>query len=345
MNLNNIASFFIASISIVVVLIAGKSLLIPFVFALLLWILVREIKTIMDKVGFIRRRFPSWLKSLITSAFILSVLGLISKVLLLSMTSLAKSYKDYQSNIEIISEKINSSLNLNVTDLIAKQSIDFDFGKILGSILNSISELVGSTFMILIYVLFIFLEESNFQKKLKLVFTKENQFDQVSNILDRIEHSVTNYLGLKVLVSLTTGLLSYTVLLLIGIDSPVFWAFLIFILNFIPTIGSLIATAFPALFSILQFGEFTPALMILLFVGSIQVIVGNIIEPKLMGNSLNISSLVAILALSFWGAVWGIIGMILSIPITVITVIIFSQFDQTKSVALMLSEKGILNEK
>ena len=122
--------------------------------------------------------------------------------------------------------------------------------------------------------------------------------------------------------------------------SPVFWAFLIFLLNFIPTIGSLIATTFPAVFALLQFGEFSYLVMVLVFVGLIQVAVGNVLEPKLMGNSLNISPLVAILSLTFWGAIWGVTGMFLSVPITVILVIIFSHFESTRPVAIMLSEKG-----
>ena len=137
-----------------------------------------------------------------------------------------------------------------------------------------------------------------------------------------------------------TGVLSFFVLLLIGVDAPLFWAFLIFILNFIPTIGSLIATAFPAVFSMLQFGEFTPALMVLAFVGAIQIIVGNLIEPRLMGSSLNISPLVVFLTLALWGLIWGVTGMLLSVPITVILIIILSEFEGTRSLAIMLSQKG-----
>ena len=142
------------------------------------------------------------------------------------------------------------------------------------------------------------------------------------------------------MVSFLTGFLSYIALAIIGIDAPLFWALLIFLLNFIPTIGSLIATIFPMIFCLLQFGELSQGIMVLIFVGAIQILVGNIIEPKVMGNSMNISPLVTILSLSFWGAVWGITGMILSVPITVILIIIFAQFNSTKRAAILLSEKG-----
>lgn len=162
----------------------------------------------------------------------------------------------------------------------------------------------------------------------------------MSIVLNKVDKSISGYLTLKTLVSVITGVLSYAALFIIGVKAAAFWAFLIFLLNYIPTIGSLIATLFPAIFAMLQFGDFVPALWVLFIVGAIQLIVGNIVEPKVMGNSLNISALTVILALSFWGALWGITGMILSVPITVIMIIVFSEFPSTRPVAIMLSEKG-----
>jgi predicted PurR-regulated permease PerM len=228
--------------------------------------------------------------------------------------------------------------------LVQGHSGDIDFGSILGSLFNSLTDILSSAFMITLYALFVFLEEAKFRTKLKSVFSSKEKFEQVYNILNTIEISISKYLTLKTFVSLITGFLSYIALAIIGIDSPIFWALIIFIFNFIPTVGSLAGTLFPAVFCLLQFGEFGPALLVLSIVGVIQVLVGNILEPKLMGNSMNLSPLVSILALSLWGAIWGVTGMILSIPITVIIVIICSQFEATKSVAIMLSEKGEINK-
>ena len=136
----------------------------------------------------------------------------------------------------------------------------------------------------------------------------------------------------------------WAILLFIGVDAPVFWAFLIFVLNFIPTIGSLIATLFPAIFALLQFGEFTPGILVLAIVGTIQLIVGNFIEPRVMGNSLNISPLVVFLTLAIWGVIWGITGMLLSVPITVILIIVMSEFPSTQPLAILLSQKGSINK-
>ena len=124
-----------------------------------------------------------------------------------------------------------------------------------------------------------------------------------------------------------------------------FWAFLIFILNYIPTIGYLIATLFPALISLLQFGTFINPMIVLVAIGSIQFLVGNVIEPKLMGNSLNVSPLVVLISLAFWGTIWGVTGMILSVTITIMIIISCSQFKSTKWIAILLSENGNILEK
>lgn len=344
MNIKNIAYLFITITTIVVVLIFGQPLIIPFIIALLLWFTVRVIRSYIERVNFINNKFPFWLKNLVTSLFMIVVLGFASKILTNSINELARSYKKYQVNVDFLINKTNEAFNIDLIDIMKVHAGEFEFGTILSSIFNSLTDIFGSAFMIVIYALFIFIEEAYFRTKLKNVFTRNDQYTKISTVLERIEKSVAKYLGLKTFVSLITGVLSYFALLFIGIDSPVFWAFLIFLLNFIPTIGSLIATLFPAVFCLLQFGEFGPGIMVLLIVGAIQVVVGNILEPKLMGNSLNLSALVTIVALSFWGAIWGVTGMILSIPITVILVIVFSQFPSTRPFAIMLSEKGEIEE-
>jgi predicted PurR-regulated permease PerM len=338
--MKNTAYFFITIIAIVITLIYGQSLLQPFIFALLLWFIVRKIRHGLNKVSFINKYFPSWLKSLIPSIILISIFTFISKLLMANINNLAQSYPIYEQNVETMIAQINEALQMNLVDYFKSNAGEFDFGTILKSIFKSLSDLLSNAFIILIYALFIFLEEANFNTKLKAVFSDKKQFNALNHVLDQIEKSITSYIGLKTLVSFITGLASYIALLFIGIDAPLFWAFLIFLLNYIPTIGSLIGTLFPAVFCLLQFGDFNSCLLVLGVVGGIQVIVGNLLEPKLMGNTLNISSFVAIFALSFWGALWGITGMLLSVPITVIMVIIFSHFNSTKAIAILLSEKG-----
>ena len=338
--MKDLAYTFIVLISVVVILIYGKGLLIPFVFALLLWFAVRELKAQLDRIRFLREHVASWIKYIITSAIMITILVVASKLLSSNINELAQVYPTYEHNVDEIIHQVEDQFSVDLKSLLAGQSQEIDFGQLLSSVISGITDIMGNAFMILIYALFVFSEQANFQSKLKHLFKTPERFEQYTDVINSIEVSISKYLGLKTLVSLITGFASYIVLFFIGIDSPVFWAFLIFLLNYIPTIGSLIATVFPAIFCLLQFGSLGPGLLVLGLVGSVQLLVGNVLEPKLLGNNMNLSPLVTILALSFWGAIWGITGMILSVPITVIMVIIFSQFEHTKPIAILLSERG-----
>ncbi|CAM1350100.1 AI-2E family transporter [Tenacibaculum insulae] len=343
--MKNSANFIIIIIAVITTLVIGKGILIPFIFALIFWFLTREIRKTIYKIPFAKKFIPIWLCNLFVFTIIVLSFGFVSGIITNSITNLSTSYSKYEPNIGAIINNLDAYFHIDIIKSIKSVIGDFNYGSVLGNIANGISSLLGDTFMIIIYALFIFLEESSFKRKLiKMFAQKEEQYASMQAMLSKIEFSISNYLRLKTYVSLLTGFLSYFVLLMVGVDSAPFWAFLIFLLNYIPTIGSLIATIFPAIFSLIQFGEFTPFLIVLVAVGSVQVIVGNIIEPKLFGKSLNLSPLVTILSLAIWGKIWGITGMILSVPITVIMIIIFSQFEKTKSVAILLSEDGNLDK-
>ena len=338
--MKNAAYFCIVLVTIVLALIYGQNLLVPFILALLLWFIMHSLKGMLNKIPFVKKYFPSWLVTILSTGIIVSALLILFNILSNNIQQLAQALPGYENNLEAVLQGINERFNIDLIALGKKQLGDFDFASLLGDILNSISGMIGNSFMIILYALFILLEESNFPHKLKAMFGSSSELNKFMQLSGEIEGSIGSYLKLKSFVSLITGVLSFFALLIIGVEAPAFWAFLIFILNFIPTIGSLIGTTFPALFALIQFGELQPFILVLVIVGIIQLLVGNLIEPKLMGSSMNISPLVTIIALSVWGALWGVVGMIISVPVTVTMIIIFSKFKKTRNVAILLSEKG-----
>lgn len=344
MKLQKIGLIFFIIFCVITLLIIGKGIMLPLILATFLWFIIKEIREFMDKASWIRNKVPRGVKTGIASIFILFVIGLISNLIISNVQDLYNEAPSYQENLEKVANQIESRFGLNIGENLNNFIGDIDLTSIGKSLLDSFSELFSSTFMILLYLIFILLEETSFVKKLKAVYEKPNEFEEVNELLIEIDQSLSKYISIKTLLSLITAVCSFAVLKLIGIDFAFFWAACIFILNFIPSIGSLIATLFPALMALVQYGgsDFTPFILVVVFVGIIQLLVGNFLEPKMMGNSLNISSLVVILSLSVWGAIWGIIGMILSVPITVMMILIFSKIKGTRDVAILLSEKGII---
>jgi predicted PurR-regulated permease PerM len=334
---------FLIIVAVVLVCIYAQSIIIPFILAILFWFLIRVIKKLLSKVKFIGR-LPKWLLTLSSTIVLLGFLTFTGTMISKNIAELSDTLPVYQANVNKMADTINLKFDIDVMSLLGDFAKDMNFSTILSSLLSTLTGLFGNTFTVLLYLVFLLLEEPIFSKKLKAMYPDKERFDHMNSLISKIDHSIGNYIALKTVTSLLTGFLSYFALLFIGVDAPLFWAFLIFILNFIPTIGSLIATVFPALFAILQFGDFTPGILVLAIVGSVQMVVGNIVEPRLMGNTLNISPLVVFLTLAIWGVIWGISGMLLSVPITVILIIIMSEFPGTRPFAILLSQRGQLNK-
>lgn len=340
MKANNAASWLIIITLIVMTLLYGQSIIVPFIVAVLIWFVVKKTRNMIDKIGFVHRYIPKWIKTALATFLIFGTLVLIGKMLTDNIEKIVASYKSYEPNIQSIAQQINDILKIDIEEEMNSYLHEDAFTSYLSSIFNSISEILGSMVMVLFYTLFLFAEENLFQRKMQLIFTDHHGYSQFSETMLKIDKMLSSYISLKSLVSFITAGVSYILLLIIGIESPFFWATLIFLMNFIPSIGSIIATLLPAIFALIQFGSFIQFSIILFVVGGIQVVVGNYVEPRLMGNTLNISPLVAIIALAVWGAIWGITGMLLSVPITVALIIILSQFPNTRPVAILLSEKG-----
>lgn len=337
------AYLLITIIATVAILVYSEKYIVPFIIAMIIWFIIHELRENIQQVPFMKKHFPMWLQSTIGFIIILVVLYIVGKLLSYSITSLMGNMDEYESNFEVAVFQLSALLEIDVMSMIKGYSSDSDFSSYFTTLFASATSTLGDVFLILIYVLFLLIEEAIFPQKLNALYKSEDKYNKTQGLFQKMDKNISKYLTLKTFVSFLTGLFSYFAFLAFGLDAPIFWALLIFVLNYIPTIGSLIATLFPALFSVLQFAEFETAIYILVVVGIIQVIIGNIVEPKIMGNSLNISSLVVIISLTIWGAIWGIMGAILSVPITVMMIIVFEEIPALRPIAIMLSEKGELN--
>ena len=146
------------------------------------------------------------------------------------------------------------------------------------------------------------------------------------------------------MLAIVTSSLAYAVMRWVGVDFAGFWAVMVFFLYYIPTVGSILAIVAPALLTLVQFDHLTPFLIVLIVIGTIQIVTANVIEPAIMGRSLNLSPLVVILSLMVWGTMWGVVGMFLCVPIMVVLLIVLAHFETTRPVAILLSADGRIPE-
>lgn len=337
----------VSIIATVTILHYTEAYVIPFIIALIIWFIIHELRENLQMIPYIRDKWPLWVQSMIAFFVINIVIFVIIELLLVSMSQLTESTDLYEENFTKYMNELNGVFGMDIMTRAIEFMNQMDLSDLISGALDYVSVVLGNAFLIFLYIIFLLIEENVFDAKMKGIYPEKSKQNKNKKLFQKMDKNISRYLSLKTLVSLVTGFASYFALLILGIEGAIFWALLIFVLNYIPTIGSLIATLFPAIFAILQFGELQPCLYVLLSVGTIQVVVGNIIEPKIMGNSLNMSSLVVILSLTIWGAIWGVMGMILSVPITVMMIIVCEEIPSLRFIAIALSEKGeikMLNE-
>ena len=283
---------------------------------------------------------PPKFLSFVTSIGIL-FLALWGLVIILqqNITTLIEVAPQYQEKLVGITKQAMGVTGVKFED-IREYFGNIDFVSVVSNIVLTLTDIASYSGMIAVYVLFLLIEYHFIAHKLDLVFRYEQNRMAAWKIIGTILDKIQSYIRIKTFVSILTALASYSVMFVVGVDFAGFWAFLIFLLNFIPTIGSIIATIFPCLLALIQFDTLTPFVVVAILLTSIQFLVGNYIEPKIMGKAFNLSGLVIVLSLVIWGKIWGIIGMFLCVPILVMATIILAHFPKTKPIAIMLSQDG-----
>ena len=310
---------------------AAESIIVPFLLALFIAIIASPPYFWLQGKG-----LPKALSMLIVIfafLFLISIIGLL----------IGTSINDFTSKLPLYETKLSSQMQgviawLTEAGILEKQiNLNEMFNpssvfKIVANTLNEVSGLFANGFLILLMIVFMLLEVSSFPLKLKKMFNDpETSINRVNSISDNIN----KYIAIKTAISIGTGLLVTIFLLIIGVDYPVLWGVLAFALNFIPTIGSIIALIPAVLLTIVQLG-FGDALIVLIGYLVINTIMGNILEPRLMGKGLGLSTLVVFISLIFWGWVLGPVGMLLSVPLTITIKIILDSSEETRWFAILL---------
>ncbi|WP_339862602.1 AI-2E family transporter [Paremcibacter congregatus] len=325
---------------LVYIMVIGRDLIVPFLIAVVIWYLINILSDTYHKIRIGTWQLPkavSYGASLLTIGGALNFLiGMINHNIL----EVKKAAPLYQENFTRLTAKLYQMIGIEQEPSFNEIISQINLTTFATDVAGTLASLVGSASLILIYVLFLMLEQKYFTGKLERLVEGSPLKNTVFEIIDHISTDVKTYLGVKTFVSALTGGACYLVLIAVGVNNASFWAFVIFLLNFIPTVGSMLAVLFPALLSLVQFDSFTPFFIVITALVAIQVTMGNILEPKMMGSSLNLSPLVVMLSLALWGSIWGIAGMFLSVPFTVILMIIFAQFPKTKPIAILLSQDG-----
>ena len=283
-----------------------------------------------------RHRVPTWLALGLVVATIICLALLMSGLAGTSLDGFSQNLPQYQARLQEITTQLLTWLEARGFDLdIEKARSLFDLSAAMGFVGTAFNRLMGAlanTFLIVLAVAFILLELSSFGDKIHHI---AHDPDQAISTLGRFAGTLNRYLVIKSLMSLATGVTVTLALYLFGVDYAVLWGSIAFMLNYVPNIGSIIAAIPAILMALIQFGFVKAGWVALLYVG-VNGVYGNLIEPKLMGRSLGLSTLVVFVSLVFWGWLLGPVGMFLSVPLTMTFKIAFDSSDETRWLAVAL---------
>jgi len=331
---------FLAGMALIALLYLTRDLLAPFALAIFIWLIIDAFARWMDDLS---PKFPYWLALTIA---VLTVVGLMIGFIFVIVDTVGYVVKDaprYESRLtEIfswIADKTGQE-NMSFQTLDENFKITEKIQSGLGTFAATVQNVLSEFFLIALYVVFLFAAQSSFPKKMDDLFPNADRRQQASKVGTRIRHSIEKYLSVQTIISLMQTVVSYIGMTALGLDNALFWALVIFVLNYIPIVGGLAAVALPVLFAMVQFDSVGKIAGLAAILFGAQFVIGNTIQPKMMGDSMNLSALVVILALSVWSALWGGVGAFLSAPLTVIIMIVLAQFPTTRWIAVLLSADG-----
>lgn len=290
-------------------------------------------------------KVPNGLRILLVVSGILGVVYLLGRLISLNVREFHQQlprfefmFWQYTSQIlELVGLTVAEARETYASFVASFTQADFKpVGVLLKSLSGSFFAFLGNSIWILLFMAFIMAGGDGFSEKITGAFGEK----EAASILEaraRINTAVQHYLGLKTLISAITGFLVFLALFLFDVHFAMLWGVLAFMLNFIPNIGSLVSVVPPVAIALFQTGSIGRAIAVACVLTGIQLVVGNVVEPKVMGKGLNLSPLVVLLSLLFWGWVWGIPGMLLSVPLTAALKIGMEQIEVTRPLARMMS--------
>lgn len=328
----------------ITLLVIAQKILIPLAVAIAVWFLVNAIADALGRIPAIGKAIPPLFRKGLASTLILVFIWVSVEIIISSvndMVALAPSYQQRMNELVLDLVVLIGPSNLpSLTDYLQR----IDLQPIFTTAGSTISGFAGDFFLVILYTIFLLVEQGTFRTKWKAMFMTENGFKSSSRTMQRVSASIREFALVKTGTNLAVALLSLGVMGIVGMDFSLFWAFLIFLLNFIPTFGSLGAVGLPSLFTMLQFEGMGEPAAVFFGVSAAHAVVGYLIEPRLMGRTLNISPLVILISLSVWGMIWGVIGMILAVPIMVSLMIVLAAVPYTRPAAIWLSADGLVTE-
>jgi len=322
-NLVTVSLVVLAAVAIAFALAYTRPVLVPFVLSVFVYYLVSPVADLLE----MKLRFPRWASTLVVLLLVAGGIVLLGLLITTSARGLAESADIYREKLIGLARRITDSLDnrgFNLSqDALVDSMRNLPVSRLLQTTAETAFGILTNGTLVIIFVIFLLLG-----RKREMVKSK---------VFRQIDREIRRYLVIKFLLSAVTGLLVWVILTSFGLELALVFGVLAFFLNFIPSVGSIVATALPVPIALVQYDTLGPVIGIVVLITIVQMVVGNGIDPMLMGQRLDLSPVTIVMALVFWGLLWGIVGMLLAAPLTAILRIVLAQFETTRPVSGLLA--------
>lgn len=335
---SNAGTLVIAAAAIIAGLWWFADLLTPLALAIFLWLTIDAFADSLKKrLPFLPRVAAIPLAVLIVFLSLAFIVGFIIEY----ATAFSRSLGTYQTRLNEVIAQGYTLLRLSgapptVGELFSRVNPSL----LLRGVADTLQSFGGQALFVIIYVASLFAAQASMPRKMVQIFGRGNELSRAALIGKAISRSMEQYLWVQTITGVMIAVVCYLVFAIMGLENALFWAMMTFVLSYIPVVGGVAASILPALFALVQFPSPVNALIIFGVSQGIQFVVGNVIQPRMTGDSLNISVLVVFMSLAFWGKLWGGPGMFLAVPLTVMLMIVLAQFPSTRWIAVMMSNNG-----
>ncbi|MFN3521494.1 MAG: AI-2E family transporter [Phenylobacterium sp.] len=280
--------------------------------------------------------------SVLPVAILVSVglFGVAAFIIADNATAFFSQLVDYTPRLNALIAQAAALAGVQVPPTVGQLFLELNPKQYLGELARGLQGFASDAIFVLIYLGFILASRRGFERKVMGLFPDRGERREATEAFLRIRNGVEQYLWVQTVTGLMIAVGSWIAMQVLGLQNAVFWAFLIFIASYIPIVGGVVGVAAPPLFALVEFPTIWPAVILLAVLQTIQFVVGNVIQPRMQSDSLNIDPVVVLLSLAFWGAIWGPVGMFLSTPLTVMAMVVLAQFEGARWVAVLLSADG-----
>jgi len=326
------------------ILYIGKNVFVPIVFSVLVVYVIVGVTRLLFKIPLLRSSLPPQIGYVLAALVIALALAGIASLLANNLGKVAALAPQYSASLLNSIQGIASRMGIEVaptwTTLRQELLAQVNTQRLIGTTVVSVSSIVSTLIVVLLYVAFLLVEQRALSAKLAKISDDPRNVAQIQKIVTHINARIGTYLALKTMVSVVQGLVCWAILAWFGVEFAMFWAVLIGLLNYIPYIGSFLGVALPVAFATMQFADAGTVIAILLALSAVQFVIGFFLDPYVLGNSLNLSPFAILVSLAAWSALWGIAGAFLAVPITACMALVFAEFEGTRPVAVLLSRTG-----